>query len=469
MIARGASFDVAEVAFATGGRLEPRDAGPGRVTGVCTDTRDELAGRLFVALVGERFDAHDFLERAVEAGAAALLVGEAGLARVGGRAALDPRVDVVVVPDTLRALGDLARHHRRGTTGPVVALTGSNGKTSTKEILRAVLSRSRSVLATDGNLNNLIGLPLTLLGLEPEHEVCVAEMGMNAKGEIARMVEIAEPTVGLVTNVGTAHIGELGSIEAIASAKGEMFRGLAPEATAVANADDPRVMEQLGDRAARTFGRAFGADVRLLGAEPAAAGQRIRLSVDGAVVEARLSLVGAHNAMNAAAAVAAATAAAPELDPETLARGLEAAQAAAGRLTVRRLAELTVIDDAYNANAHSALAAIDTARTLAPEGRLVAAFGAMKELGTFSEAAHREVGEALARAGARVVATFGPEARALADAASAGGVAAHHEDADFDALGDWLSGQLRPGDVVLIKGSRATRMERLIPRLEGGA
>lgn len=469
MIARPASFAPVEAAAATGGRLEAGTASPERWSGVATDTRDALAGRLFVALKGLRFDAHDFLRQAVDAGAAGLLVSEGPWARIGGRDAVGEGVDVLVVPDSMVGLGDLARAHRRRVGVPVLGLTGSNGKTTTKELMGGLLAQRHRVHMTAGNLNNLIGLPLTLLGLDAElHDVCVVEMGMNALGEIAALTAIAEPELGLITNIGPAHIGELGSLAAIAQAKGELFAGLGPKALAVVNADDVRVGQQLPPgRRSRSFGRAPRAEVRLIEQVACEQGQDLRLSVDGIEVEARLPLHGIHNALNAAAAVAATTALpSARIGAEEVAAGLGGVQATKGRLSVRSLAGLTVIDDTYNANAASALAAVRTAKELAGGRRLVAAFGEMKELGRFSDDAHAEVGAALAEAGAAVVAAFGPGAGPLARAAAANGALTRHEPEDFDVLCGWFLPRTQPGDVLLLKGSRSSRMERILAALE---
>ncbi len=462
MIARAAPFSASEVAAAAHGRLD----GPDRdLRGVATDTRDPLEGALFVALVGRRFDAHEFLRVAAERGAAALLVEPARFAAIGGRSRVGGGVSVIEVEDTLTGLQALAKAHRRRLRTPVLALTGSNGKTSTKEMLASILGRQGRVLATEGNLNNLVGLPLTLLGLEPEHEICVAEMGMNQLGEIARMAQIAEPAYGLVTNVGPAHIGELGSLENIARAKGELFFGLGG-GLGIVNLDDERVVEQA--RAANVAFRSFGthpaADVVLLGCEPAEThGQRIALSVDGERLEIHLPWPGEHQAKNAAAAAAAATAAGAS--PDAVCQGLERLGPLTGRGTVKAIGSVTVIDDSYNANAGSARAAAAMARKVAGDRRLVVAFGQMAELGEFSDAEHRAVGEALAKAGAAVVAAFGPLCGPLC--APLAGADVKHEPEDFDALADWLIERLEPGDVLLVKGSRRSGMERVIRRLEG--
>ncbi|MEL6187138.1 MAG: UDP-N-acetylmuramoyl-tripeptide--D-alanyl-D-alanine ligase, partial [Myxococcota bacterium] len=352
---------------------------------------------------------------------------------------------------------------------PVLAITGSNGKTTTKEMLAALLGVERCVLATEGNLNNLVGLPLTLLGLHAGHELCIAEMGMNALGEIARMTEIAEPEVGLVTNVGPAHIGELGSLDNISKAKGELFAGLPDGATAVVNLDDPRVRARADERSGIrkiTFGRSPQAEVRLLSSEPTKGGQRLEIAHCGATKELELPLPGEHNAMNATGAWAAAQVLAPPPAPERAAEGLARLGDIGGRFSVRDIRGVTVIDDSYNANPASFAASAETARAWAGPRRLVVAAGEMHELGQHSESGHAEAGQALARAGAVVVAGFGSGASPLV--AASGAQERRHEAEDFDALAHWLVERIRPGDVVLVKGSRGSRMERIIAHIEGG-
>jgi UDP-N-acetylmuramoyl-tripeptide--D-alanyl-D-alanine ligase len=472
MIMRRASFSVGDVERRVAGRLIGQT--DVYVYGVCTDTRDPLEGLLFVALRGEHFDAHDFLERAIEFGAAALLV-QTGLAP-DRLARLAARVPVVEVPDTLRGLGALAAAHRARFRVPVIALTGSNGKTTTKQLLYALLSATRKVLATEGNLNNLIGLPMTLLGLEDEHRAAVVEMGMNAPGEIARMTEIARPDAALITNVGPAHIGMLGSIEAVAKAKGEIFSGLDPErGYMVVNLDDERVVaeaERSPARHRRTFGWHEAADVRVVSSETQAGGEAIVLSVDGQLLAARIPVLGPHNAVNAAAAVAAATLPCfGAWSPGVLEHALEHAEIAHGRLEVRSVGAFTVIDDSYNANAASTIAAIETvARRAASEGgRFVVVLGEMRELGSFSGEEHARVGLVAVRRGAALVAALGPEAAPIAREALAAGLEARHEAEDLEQLYLWTRARLQPGDTILVKGSRGMRMERFIERLESEA
>lgn len=470
MIQRASDWTAGEIAQAVSGHL--RGDPSRRLLGVATDTRDPLTDQLFVALVGEKHDAHEFLDNAVAGGATALLVEAQRLtdARIEG---LLLRAALILVDDTTRALGDLAQARRRRSKAHVTALTGSNGKTSTKEMLAALLSVRHRVLKTQGNLNNLIGLPLTLLGAQREHEELVLEMGMNRLGEIARMVEIAEPDVGLVTNIGPAHVGELGGMDNVTRAKGEMFRGLSERAYAVVNLDDARVVAQAlasGARLRRTFGRAEGADVRLLGSTPAGEGQLVRLAVDGTAFEATLPYPGEHNALNAAAAVAAATAG-RSASLSDLAAGLAAADRVGGRLTAKVVGPWLVIDDSYNANSASTLAAIATVSERAKrEGRrFVALLGEMRELGAYADEEHQKVGAAAALSGAALIAAFGPLAGPIAEEAEGRGVAAMHEAKEPGRLFDWIRPRLTPGDLILIKGSRGIHMEQFLKLLEEGS
>lgn len=446
MIKRASHWTSSEVARAVGGTLlGPDDL---ELTGVSTDTRDALEHSLFVALTGERFDAHDFVDRAVEGGASALLVSK--------DVSVPPGVAVIRVEDTLFALGELARAHRGRMNARVIGLTGSNGKTTTKEMLAAVLGVGWKTLKTEGNLNNLIGVPMTVLGMTREHDVAVIEMGMNTPGEIGRYTQIADPDVGLVINVGPAHIGRLGSMEAIAKAKGELYAGLRSDAVAVVNADDPWVVQVASDVARRvTFGRERG-EVRLLNVTDAEGGQKIEVSVAGDRIEATIPFEGEHNAVNATAAIAAAHALGAPLD--WAGSGLPSSARIAGRLSFVTVGPYVLVDDCYNANAASMAAAIKTASARAKrEGRrFVALLGEMRELGEFSEEQHASVGR-LAAEHAALVASFGPLAKPI------GG---RHEDEDVDALYTWLRSELRDGDLILIKGSRGMRMERFVRRLE---
>ncbi len=440
--------------------------------GVCTDSRQLTPGCLFVALKGERFDAHVFLEQVVRDGAAGLVVSlspEGGEGRGEGKNPLGADVMVYAVPDTLRALGQLARFHRDRFRIPIAAVTGSNGKTTTKELVASILSMRGPSLKTHGNLNNEIGVPLTLFNLAPTHVAAIIEMGMNHAGEISRLCEIARPDAGLITIVQPAHLEGLGSIEGVASAKGELFRGLAPTSTAVVNLDDARIAAQSKGIAAKTltFGRAAEAQVRLVKVEPQGRdGLSLRIAYAGQEYSTALRLVGDHNAMNATAAFALALAVG--YSPEECVRGLEAAQAHARRLQIIDAPQgVTVIDDCYNANPASMSAALRTVQELAgSEGRAVAVLGDMLELGADEPHEHTQLG-VIASDRVSLLALFGPRTKhAYAQAVKTLGVKVKHFE-DVTALVAWLEQELQPNDYVLVKGSRGMRLERVVEALTG--
>ena len=471
MIGQVCSLTGREISEAVGGEAYGRQ--DFSVSRVSTDTRETLHNALFVALEGARFDAHNFLAEAIQGGASALLVSDAGWGRAKSQVDWSA-VAVFVVPNTLYALGELARFCRRRWGGYVFGLTGSNGKTTTKEMLASILSMSRSVLKTTGNLNNYVGLPLTLLGLQDKHQVAVVEMGMNAQGEIARLTEIARPNAGTVLNVGPAHIGQLGSIEAIAAAKGELFENLTDGSVQIANADDSRVMRLLKASASvRTFGFANSADVCILKSEDKEAEQYLLLRVDGKKVECQLPFPGEHNARNAAAAVATATALSHQvpIELDDLADGLARTPSILGRQRVRKIGQWHVVDDTYNANRASMEAALKTVGAWASRMGLGFAvlLGEMRELGKYSQSEHFAVGTEAVNCGAKLVAAFGPMAMPIAEAAQRAGVTSRHEESDDVKLFEWLLENLGQGDVVLVKGSRGIRMERFIQRFQDEA
>ena len=453
-----------QVVQATGGtrtRIGPRAS----YDAICTDSRQIVPGCLFVALEGEKFDAHEFLQQAVEAGAAGVVVKQGKRLKL-----IDPNCAIYEVPDTLRALGAIARFHRLRFKAPVAAVTGSNGKTTTKELVAAILSTRGPVLKTQGNLNNEVGVPLTLFGLEPRHVAAVVEMGMNHPGEIERLTDIARPDAGLITVVQPAHLEGCGSIEGVASAKGELFRGLGANATAVVNLDDFRVAGQAKGLSARvlTFGRAADAQVRLTQVEPHGRdGLAIRIGYEGREYPVALRLVGDHNALNATGAFALALALG--YSPEECARGLESAQAHARRLQiVDAPGGVTVVDDCYNANPASMTAALGTLQQLAADGRAVAVLGDMLELGAGEGEEHRRMGVTASDLAA-LVAFFGPRMKAAhAEAVKKLGPAAAHFE-DVGELLAWLTPRLAPHDVVLVKASRGMKLERVVEALTGQA
>ncbi|WP_311947922.1 UDP-N-acetylmuramoyl-tripeptide--D-alanyl-D-alanine ligase [Halomonas piscis] len=454
-------LDAGRVARAVGGeRLgAAADLPLGRVV---TDTRSLAPGALFVALVGERFDGHDFVAEAREQGAAAALVEHP----------VDDALPQIVCADTRLALGLLAREWRLGFAYPLVGVTGNSGKTTVKELLAELLAPLGSVLATRGNLNNDIGAPLTLLGLAPEHRAAVVELGANHLGEIAWTSRLAMPVVAVVTNVTGAHVGEFGGMGQTAQAKSEILQGLPPDGVAVLNRDDPYHAFWAccaAPAAVTNFGLHPEADVQARALSCDARGRYAFTLVVGGrdVGEVRLRLCGQHNVSNALAAAAAALALGVSA-PEAVA-GLCRAEALAGRLSVLPgVRDTALLDDSYNANPGAVKAALDTlARFPGPRW---CALGAMGELGEASEALHADIGTHAAALGVDALYTLGEAARpagtAFADAASGGGrpLDSRHFD-NYAALEEHLRRTLPEGASLLVKGSRSAGMERLIAAL----
>jgi UDP-N-acetylmuramoyl-tripeptide--D-alanyl-D-alanine ligase len=463
----GPRFTREELAAATGGRWH--GSPPAAVEGVSTDTRTLAPGCLFVALRGERFDAHDYVADAAARGASAAVVAEAWAAEPG-RADGAP-VPLLAVPDTLAAFGAVARLHRRRFAIPVVAVTGSNGKTTTREMIAAILATRGEVLKTEGNLNNEVGVPLTLFGLEARHTAAVIELGMSHPGEIARLAAIAEPHVGVVTLAAPAHLEGLGTVDAVADAKAELYQGLPAGGIAIANADDARVLKraQLSGRRMITFSAAKGRRGDVVVLEVLSQGEdglRFVLGVGNREVPVHVpALVGAHNAANAAAAAAACIALG--CTDREIARGLAAVRPVGRRLRLERLPSgALLVDDCYNANPASMSAALATLADLgaASGARTVAVLGDMLELGAFEAEAHRAVGADAARTGVRALAAFGPRMRGAAEAARAAGLEPLWTE-DIAALVDWARATVAPGDVLLVKGSRGMKLERLVEAL----
>ncbi len=463
-----ASFCAAEVVEWTGGSLLQGRA-DACIVGASIDSRSVAPGELFAAIVGARHDAHAFLGEAARAGAAALLVAQ-------GRALpaeLKPELPVIAVPDTTRGLGALAAGHRAGFDGPLVAVTGSNGKTTTKEMCAAVLGALAPCLRNAGNLNNQWGLPLTLLRRREQHRSIVVELGMNHRGEIAALAAIAQPSVGVITNVGVAHIENLGSREEIALEKGDLVAMLPADATAVLNADDPRVAAQAGRSAARVvfFGSGPGAQLRAEAVRRIdGRGFAFRLVAPEGRVAVEVEGLGETTLCNALAAAAAALAAGAGL--EHVAAGLAAYRPVAGRLgRVLLPGGALLIDDSYNANPQSLEVALRLLAELAAGagGRAHAVLGDMGELGAAADAAHVEAGALAAELGVDFVVALGQQAARLTDAAVAAGlprdsVAVARDHADAAAR---VRAQLARGDCVLVKGSRAMQMERVVRALRG--
>jgi len=424
-------------------------------TGVSTDSRSTRAGDLFVALVGSRFDGHAYLDQARDRGAVAALVSAAATDAL-------PRLQVA---DTQRALGLLGAFNRNLYRGPLVAITGSSGKTTAKNMVHAVLSRRGETLATEGNFNNEIGVPLTLLRLRPGVAYAVVEMGAARAGDIAWLCELARPTVALLLNAGPAHLEGFGSVEGVAAAKGEIFDRLGEGDTAVINADQPWARQwrkRAGAAAVVDFGLEQPAAVSARDIQDRGlAGVGFTASTPAGDMAMRLELPGRHNVANALAAVAAGLACGVSLTE--IRDGLEALRPVDGRLrTSHSPAGATLIDDCYNANPGSVRAAIDTLAGC--PGRRTLLLGAMRELGERSAALHREVGDYAREARIDRLWGAGPE---LADCGAAFGDGGRHFD-DRAALLAALPGEFGEGDTVLVKGSRSAGMEAVLRALQAG-
>ena len=459
-----APFTLAQAAAWTGGEIV-RGAPETELTGVSIDTRAVASGELFVAIRGPNHDAHDYAGQAAASGAAGLLVER-------GRALpedVPADLPVLAVEDTTVALGALGAGHRAEFRGPVIAITGSNGKTTTKEMCAAILGTRAPCLKNRGNWNNEYGLPLTLLERGTQHRAAVVELGMNRRGEIARLTALARPTIAVITNVGTAHIEHLGSRDEIAREKGDILSGLDAKGVAVLNADDPRVMAQAGRAPGRvlTFARDADADVR---AERVTSLGERGCAFDLVAPEGRQPVhvngLGDVTVTNAVAAAAAALAAGCTL--ADVAEGLAAYQPVGGRMErVTLPRNVIVINDTYNANPQSMEVALRSLAELRGSSRGVAVLGDMGELGEGGAEAHRATGRLAAELGVDFLFTLGDFAALTADAAVESGMARERVHAGTDA--DDVVAALRPilqgNDWVLVKGSRSMRMERVVEAL----
>ena len=448
---------LAHFAASCAGKLVGADASADAAfSEVLIDSRAVRAGDLFLALPGERADGHDFVEAAARAGAAGAVVSRR----------VDAPLPQVLVADVATALTQAGAAWRAAYTGTVLGVAGSNGKTTTKEMLAAILAQRGACLATRGNLNNHLGVPLTLLRLAARFRDAVIEVGANRAGEVAELVALARPAVGLITNAGAEHLEGFGSLEGVARAEGEMVAGLAADGVAVINADDEFAPLWHGMTRARVvdFGFAPGAAVRATDVRLEATAQgfatRFTLHSTAGSVPVALALAGRHNVSNALAAAAAALAAGATL--QQVAAGLRTVQAVAGRMQFKPLAGgAWLIDDSYNANPSSARAALEVLAQL--PGRRWLVLGDMAELGELTAQSHRDTG-ALARSlGVERLYTFGALAALAADSFGAGAQRYDDIDALAQAVGSELHGEVR----LLVKGSRVNRLERLVAALAG--
>jgi UDP-N-acetylmuramoyl-tripeptide--D-alanyl-D-alanine ligase len=456
-------WTVADIITATGGRLK-YGALDARVESVGTDSRAIASTALFVPIRGDRYDAHDFLFEVVEKGVSALMVADDTDVALPHDDWKANGVSCVVVDDTTRALGALARFRRRQMEIPVVAITGSNGKTTTRQMCASVMATRFKTLATKGNLNNEIGLPLTLLGLDRSHQAAVVELGVNHFGEMDRLGAICEPTIGMVTNVGPAHLEFLGDLEGVRRAKGELLTHVKPQGTVVLNKDDGHVASLAAKSPCPVlyFGTSSQADVRAEAIEEAYSGVGFDLVLPNDRVRVQLQTPGRFMVLNALAA--AAVGHLSGIDTARIVRGLESFQPVSGRLhVVGTDIGVNIIDDTYNANPQSMVAAITTFAALRKSSRGFIVLGDMLELGDQAEALHQDVGRVAAEAGADRVYGYGDYTGALMAGAKKAGMkdknlmAGSKEEITFD-----LIQRLQPEDWVLVKGSRGMAMETVV-------
>ena len=469
-----AAFSLEEIAKACSGELSNADWASIQTTSVETDSRRVREGALFVPLRGERFDAHAFLQQVQSANAAATLA-EPG-------AKVPESLPVVRVQDTLKALGDLAAYHRRRWGGRVIAITGSAGKTTTKDLTYAALAElhkeeSTQVARTAGNLNNLIGVPMTLLALTASHFIAVIEMGTNSPGEIARLASIAAPEVGVVTSVAIAHAEGLGSLEGVAREKAELLRALPPLGTAIYNMDSAALVEQVSDLACHklTFGTSAGADLILdsqriivTSDELLVSNNRYKLTKDNSTIEIPMAMLGTGPAVDAAAALAVVVTLHGNQAVAQAGRAIAKVQPTPGRMCpIHGTQDTLVLDDSYNANPASMEASLKSCAEVArsKKGRAFAVLGAMKELGAHTRSAHVELGRRCGQLGFKGLIGYGDAMTDAVDAAKAANVSHASLVNSHERAADLIAQWIQPGDVILIKGSRSMAMERVVDAL----
>jgi UDP-N-acetylmuramoyl-tripeptide--D-alanyl-D-alanine ligase len=446
------------------------------LTGISTDSRTTREGDLFWALVGEIYDGHDFALKATEKGAAAIVVERERVHSQGAGKGLDsfrsrfPDRAVISVNDTLKALGDLAAWWRRRHHLKVVGITGSSGKTTTKEMTAAILELGHRTLKNQGNFNNLIGMPLTLLQLGREHECAVLEMGMNHPGEIARLTDIADPDVGVILNVGMAHLEGVSDLDGVARAKTEMMERISSRGLMILNGDDAPLMRRasLFSKPRMTFGLGKGNDVRATSIEnEGPKGTRFSLEYRGATWPVQIKIPGTHHLKNALAAAAVAL----SLDEpaESIVKGLAAFSAIRGRFEAISLERgILLVDDTYNANPSSLSAAIESVGSLVEQGgRIIVGLGEMLELGDAAIHAHREAGRKVAAGGASRLYAMGAHARDMIEGARTAGMP---EDClkiveTHDEMVKEIGHVMSEGDLILLKGSRRMQLEKVVEGL----
>lgn len=458
-------FSLEDVLKATSGTLI--SGAPERTFyGITTDSRQVFKGNLFVALKGEKFDGHDFIAKAIEQGAAGVLVHDE--AQIN-QDLVDKTVTLIKVADTLLALGDLAHEWRKRFSIPVIGLTGSSGKTTTKEMLAAIIGRKKNILKTEGNLNNLIGLPQTIFRLTREHELVILEMGTNTRGEIKRLTQIAMPDVGLITNIGPAHLAGFGSLDVVREEKNDLFLNMSPLGVAIINLDDEAVTtaaERWNGRKI-TFGMSPNADVTVNDIEKnGVKGVRFNLVAGGSTQKMEMKIAGLHHVYNAMAA--AATAYGVGIDIKTIAEGLAAFRPFSGRMEIIRLHNgAFLLDDSYNANPSSVREALLTLKDLKGHHNSYVFLGDMLELGEKADEMHRKIGMLIATIGVNVLFLQGDFSKVTAAGAMEGGLSPQNifflSDNEKGIV--YLKQYLKKGDWILVKGSRRMKMEKIAAQI----
>ena len=450
------SIDLQTLATFADGSLSA--SGDVSVTRVITDSRKVVPGDVFVALKGDKFDAHDFLPQVIAAGAAAVMVEQ-------GRGVDSDTCAMIEVSDTLLGLQNMARGYRAWHQPVIIGLTGSNGKTSTKDLTAIIMAARFQTRATFGNLNNHIGVPLTLLSFEEGDECGVVEMGMNHAGEIKVLVDIALPDAAIVTNVGMAHIEYLGSQDAIAWEKGTLPANVHGEGVVVLNANDP-FTDLIARHCQATVFRAGtnAGDVRAFDLRSNAEGTAFKLDFAGEIVETFLPIIGDHMVGNAA--LAACMGWAQGIAPADIAEALRNAKLTGGRMETKSVDGIHFIDDSYNANPDSMKAGLTALAALQNSGRKIAVLGRMGELGVHAVEGNRDVGRHAAAVALDAVFTLGDEAALISDAAKTAGLSETRNFGTHEACAAHLKSILQPGDAELLKGSRSTGMEKVLSHFQ---
>jgi len=432
------------------------------ITGVSTDSRTISAGDLFIPIAGARFDGHDFIAQAFERGAAACLAHKKDIPDVSGT--------VIKVTDTLKALGDLASFYRKKFNIPVVGITGSVGKTSTKDMVAAVLSQQYRVLKTEGNFNNEIGLPLTMFNLDSSHQCAVIEMGMSGFGEISRLSKISLPDIAIITNIGLSHIEKLGSRQNILKAKMEIMDGLSKKGVVILNVDDQLLsgMRNLLPYKTIFYGLEDDADYQAFDIKTAGEqGTYFKIEINNKTYEVHIPVPGIHNVHNALAAIAAGIEL--KVPVEKIIKGIGEFTPSKMRLNILSFNSIKIINDAYNASPQSMEAALGVLKDIAGN-RKIAVLGDMLEMGSWADKAHKDVGKFAFESGVDILITVGENGRNIAKGALESGMSPEkvHECENNGEIVKLLESFITNGDVILVKGSRGMKMEEIVEQLTAG-